>query len=289
MQNWCQAQITEKSDSKILMDSFLCGARVQDIHLRELFLQTGLIHLLVVSGGHFAFLIASLDFFSKGLSPAYAESKILKLINIILLVAFSLMTGFQAPVVRALMSLSLQTINWKLRWNWDQSKIQLFSGLFILALIPDWIFSLSFYLSWLTSMGLCFVPLWLDGRMVHKKSWRNQILKWLSTCLLIQCLVGLFFWQFSWMSFLMNLFVAPLLMLLLWPLAIVLVLFPFAYPAVDLIWNFIFRFLNFFLVGRPAPEIDFSQIHWGYLWALIIFFHACLEIMTRKRFQNHYV
>lgn len=280
------------------MDSFLCGGNMKDAFTREVFLQTGLIHLLVVSGGHFAFLVASLNFLAlEEKQSSRLKSGAFKIFKLSVLLGFSFMTGFQPPVVRALLSLFFLAMNRYFRWNWDQGKVQLCSGLFALVLFPHWIFSLSLYLSWLTSLALCFSPLWTDTSIRKAQPWPSRLLKWCSLCLLIQCFLSLFFWQFSWLSLLMNLFVAPILMLLLWPLGLMQVFISPLSPLVDFCWGLIFSFLKICLrisaqfgSGRfSASEINFQELNWIYLWAIVISCHCLLEVMTRKRFQNSYV
>jgi hypothetical protein len=65
----------------------------------------------------------------------------------------------------------------------------------------------------------------------------------------------------------------------------------------DFCWGLIFSFLKICLrisaqfgSGRfSASEINFQELNWIYLWAIVISCHCLLEVMTRKRFQNSYV
>lgn len=286
-QNWCLSQITEEAVSKPLVDAFLCGANIPQDFIREPFVKTGLIHLLVVSGGHFAFLVASLDFFLSRISTKFPWIDLLKLP---VLLAFSFITGFQAPVVRALTSLLLHFPNRIFHWHWDQGKILMVSGIFILSLFPHWLFSLSFYLSWLASIGLCFSPLWKDNTLQNRSSKKNSLLQWVSVCVVVQTLLSLFFWNFSWLSLLMNLFFAPLLMLLLWPLCLTLVVIPPLAPVIDTCWNLVLAALRYFsnLSEAPSASLDYPSIHWLYLWIVIVILHCILEILTKERFQKSY-
>lgn len=285
-QNWCLSQIPNSAQSEQLLSAFLCGANIQDHSLRDPFLKTGLIHLLVVSGGHFAVLVMLIDLATSALRGRF---KYLTFIKIPILISFSFMTGFQPPVVRALFCQLLDFPNHFFRWHWDQSKLQLTSGVLTLSLFPLWIESLSFYLSWLASLGLCLPPLWNNTLIRKQGTWKSKAWHWLSTCLCIQCLLGLFFWKFSILALIMNLFLAPLLMLGLWPLCLLAVILPFSIPYTDACWKFVLQILDFCsrLSMSPAPSIDPQSLHWVYLWSTIVGIHCALEILTKLRFQKY--
>ncbi len=285
LQSLCVSQIPENSQFKDLSAAFLCGKNIGDPWKREIFQKTGLIHLLVVSGGHFAFLLECLQFFSfrkKGFQ--ILQTVLLWLI----LISFSFMTGFQAPVVRALMTLIFKKISEHFLWQWDPGKTQLAAGLCILSLNPAWLYSISFYLSWLTSLSLCFPFLWQDQSRSSRSSIWKKATQWISTCFCVQAVIGLFFWSFSYLGFVLNALLAPLLMLLLWPLSLGILVFSPLVQVIDFFWKYLLLGLEALSRDLSSPDFQPQNLHWLYLWSVIITLHLLAEVLRRLRFQGAY-
>lgn len=285
MQTFCVSQIPENSQYGDLSAAFLCGKNIADPWKREIFQKTGLIHLLVVSGGHFAFLVDCLGFISF---PLQRFSMLRSFILWSVLFLFSLLTGFQAPVVRALLTLIFKNLSDYFLWQWDPGKTQLAAGLIILSLYPEWIYSLSFYLSWLTSLSLCFPLLWHDHSNAGKSSYLRKFYQWLSTCFCVQTVVALFFWSFSSLSVAMNILVAPFLMLILWPLCLSALIFSPLVSVTDFLWKWILWGLAYLSKDFSSSDIRPESLHWLYLWSLIVGLHLGAEILRRLRFRGAY-
>ncbi len=138
LQLWCDAQITESPYSP-LTSAMVCGIDPPPA-LQEVFIISGLYHLLVVSGSHLALLTA-------GLKPL--ENRPLGNFWIFtLLVFYSLLCGGQPPVVRALAQWMIhftRRVNHPFLSTWA-------AGILTLSFFPQWIHSLSFWLSWLAAL-----------------------------------------------------------------------------------------------------------------------------------------
>jgi ComEC/Rec2-related protein len=149
-QQICRQMINQQNSSHEIIQAFVCGISLDDPTNKQIFLQTGLIHLLVVSGSHLIFVASVLEFLLQ-------KSKIYFLISFSFLAGYSLMTGLQPPVLRALFSLFIHKASEHQRWNWSSLQILFFSGLCCLMIYPNWFFSHSLILSLLASLGITLI------------------------------------------------------------------------------------------------------------------------------------
>ena len=133
--------ILGEQEAHALTKAMLCGLRPENMEIRGRLIQTGIIHLFVVSGLHVAFLTDALGVqkFRFGW---------------LLLFCFCGMVGFQPPVVRAALSCVFRSLSDKWRLFWTPSQA-LAAALFVIFLFrPDWFLSLSLQLSWVASLAI---------------------------------------------------------------------------------------------------------------------------------------
>lgn len=121
-----------------LGSALICGKNLSPGPLRQLFTELGLYHILVVSGAHLTWLTAIIMF----LFPNKPNT------TFFCLVLFSLMTGLQAPILRALIELSLRSLPLP---SW---LTQLGSVFGCLVFNPHWLHSRSLFLSALARQTL---------------------------------------------------------------------------------------------------------------------------------------
>ena len=168
---------------------------------------SGLIHIFVVSGSHFL-----------------VFTWILKLLHVppwiqnLVLWTFNATTGFTAPGTRACLALSLQSI-----LNLQNHQRTMCVGFLCLGLQPDWIFSYSFWLSWLAGFMLQFCPqdpFRMSQNFLFFATW-----SFLGTPLSLWALV-------------LNISIAPIIGWVLFPLALMSLIYPF---------NILFEYLLGFL------------------------------------------
>lgn len=125
--------------TSILGKALVCGQNLPSGELRNLFIDLGLYHVLVVSGAHLTWLTAILMFLTSAWSSR---------ISFFILLGFTLMTGAQAPVVRAFLEMGLRP------WGWPSWFTQILSVFGCLAFSPNWISSRSLFLSALARMTI---------------------------------------------------------------------------------------------------------------------------------------
>lgn len=283
LQKICAEAFPAEMKSRIFAQSFLCGTKITDKNSEELFRSTGLLHLMVVSGSHLQILAL---FFLLPWPQRWKNKPSLLIGLLALLFGYCLLTGFQPPLVRAFIARLVIHFNETFKLFWDQGKVQLSAGLLTLMIIPEWILSFSFYLSWAASLGFLLAPLWQK----EKSHWiaRNAL-----TCLLIQCFVSVSFSYFSILGTFINALFAPIIAVCLFPLSAVALIHPRLSHLADLGWNFLLQFLQLCTKLNPqtgTPSFpDLSTVRWIQLWLFLSLVHCFFELLVKYRYRGQHV
>ena len=254
-QNRCRILFHKSFDSSQIIEAFLCGVDLPEGEIKSIFIQTSLYHLIVVSGSHLSFLLLFLSFLRLQNS----------LIVFLASCGLALITGFQAPIVRALVQSLWHGLNVFCRWHWRGTQELIIAAMFTLSLFPMWVTSLSFQLSLGAVLSL------KAGQLLHKKS--EEVFDWTSGLLcylfLLPLLMG---WgQLHPAGILTNLFLAPVLTAALWVISALWLFLPI--PMDYALSGCVFLLRE---VARMMPltqsEVSFdSSERWFYLLILMSF------------------
>lgn len=284
LQASCSALFSESFRHRELAQGFVCGTPIESAKDRDTFQRTGLIHLMVVSGGHLQLLALLLLLPFPG---ALRQKPFTKFGLNLALGFYCLATGFQPPVVRAFITRLFSATGFHFRWNWSLGKTQIASGLLALALFPEWIHSFSFYLSWLAALAFSLSPLCFRYR--NRKA-RMLWLQALLTCLLIQAFISLPFGSFSLGAALINACLAiPLALVILVISLAPLIADPMIAPS-DRIWDWLLVGLEKLLSALPpALDFDFSRLHWMLLWFFLLAIQVVLHAIHLQRYRGSHV
>ncbi|PWU14509.1 MAG: hypothetical protein C5B49_13080 [Bdellovibrio sp.] len=156
----------------LLGGALICGKDLPPSDLKNLFIDDGLYHVLVVSGAHLTWITMLLGIL---LQRTWGSEK--SPLSLIFLTAFltfyAFVTGIQPPVIRSLFQFLLLLFDRRGRMG---AADILSSYFFCLAFHPAWVFSLSLHLS--TVATLAFV---LPMRLL----WRNFLVYFLALPLLM--------------------------------------------------------------------------------------------------------
>jgi len=115
--------------------------------------QTGTIHIVVASGMNVVMLAGSIfDFL-----VIWFKRKVALIPLFVLIWFYAFLTGFEAPIVRASIMLSLVFLAQEFGRPTDAARILAISGLTMILIDPVLVFSLSFQLSFASTAGLVFV------------------------------------------------------------------------------------------------------------------------------------
>lgn len=222
----------------------ICGSSQIDTKTKQLFLQTGLYHLLVVSGSHLVLLDSYLEkTFSKNFK-----------IKWLALLLYCEMCLLQAPILRALCSYSVVSLthSWRLGLRTDQRVLA--AGLMTLIVDPTLILSLSLQLSWMAALCIS-LPLSLR----------------LKTFLFLLYLLPLLGPQHPWTA-VNNLVFATVFETLLFPFSIVSVITPFSAEVAHFVWSTTLTLLHYLPHSPHSGELlPYSLAPWLALFTTHLF------------------
>lgn len=140
----------------------------------RMFGNTGVMHILAVSGMHVAVLVLILNYLLQ-LFPQYITKKNALIISLLLVWFYSLLTGFSASVARAAWMFTLIASSTLLNRTYSPISGLLFSALIILILEPFSIYDIGFQLSYAAMIGIyAFYP-YLKKQLFFKHKWIRSI------------------------------------------------------------------------------------------------------------------
>lgn len=215
-QNFCMRQVPPHLH-KELTAAMVCGASISNSAHREAFQVSGLLHLLVVSGAHLHFLLSLLRRLSLPSS-----------VKLLCVTGYALISGWQAPCVRALIQLGLGKSPktaplraWQMVW---------LSGILTVLFFPEFAFGFSLLMSWICALVMS---------LLTKDKWLTA--------------VGLYTMLFpvllNWspahpLTIVLNLAVAPVVGFVALPLCLLSLVFPSLAWVLDQMWNPFIQLLN---------------------------------------------
>lgn len=231
-----------------IYSALICGNNLSSTSFTQNLKNLGIYHVIVVSGSH-------LIFFSLVVEKIFYAPKMSKLKFIILpiLATYALMTGGEPPVIRALLSIWIDSFQKREKLFWNQNEVIFISVLLCLALFDPWENSYSLVLSFIASVSLSIV----SSKSLVKK---NALLYILILPFLLPLSAP------NPLSFLSNMILSPIIGVGLFPLSFLAYIFPYFYHVVDFLWAIFLSLCN--LLGPELQSLDPYPIPLSILWIL---------------------
>ncbi len=205
-----------------LIASLICGLPLAGGESKQVFLDTGLIHVMVVSGAHLMFLESLL-----ARTPLWLRLPVLGF--------YCWLTGFGAPVVKAF---AHRTAEIFLRpYGWSGLWIEAVAVALAVTVYPWWLMSRSLQMSWMCSLALS-LPRLLRWRALDQS---------LKAYILLFVFVGGSLIGVCW-----NTLAAPFVGLILFPVSLLTILLPFLSGPVDRVWDLFLLLLSYGPKGSPS-------------------------------------
>ncbi len=269
LQSLC-AQALPESKFQFFTQSLVCGIRLDEPMAKNLFLQTGLLHLVVVSGAHLIFLEQFLKkIFQKIPQKAF--------IICIFLFIYSLFTGFKAPVARALTQYLFNRLLQIKKFYLTQTQTTHLSGWFLLILFPEWADSISLLLSW----SATFVLSALSECHLRKKIILSNTLVYL---FIIPYLIS--FTQIPHpTSILFNSLISPIIGATLLPLGILSIAIPPLSHLSDWLLYSLFTLLDLFSnsISGTIIWIKIDLLHQWWIFFFLTQTYQFISIILRRK------
>ncbi len=224
-------QIPDPQSEQIALALLLGQKQSLDRDLREGYVQTGVMHILAVSGLHVGIIYALFLGLLKPLRLSKKWSRIYLLFVVLLIWVYAVVTGLSPSVVRAATMFSLLSLGQLRERKPSIFNILAFSAMLMIAVNPEVIYEVGFQLSYLAVAGIVLIqPLILNWWLP-----RNRILE--------------YFWQLTAVSLAAQLATFPLS-----------VFYFHLFPTYFLLGNLLIIPLAFLIMQVGVPLILFGWV-----------------------------
>lgn len=249
-------------DHSALLKGILFGEKELDSSIRNTFVDSGIAHILAVSGLHVGFLVGFILYFTS----LFKASDIIKITLISISLAFYiLITGASPSVIRASMMVWIYLFSKILGKKYDGISALSLAGFIILIINPLLLFTASFQLSFLAALSIIlFYPVLVEYFM-KVKYLPLSIGKLMAVTIAAQIgtlPVALYhFHQVSLISVVSNLLIIPLLGILL-VTCLMAIIFYFIFDFIGSYLFFLAGFLFKWMIGvaNIFSSLNFSSI-----------------------------
>jgi len=267
--HFCLQMLPTGVENLSSLEALVCGKNMQDLDLKQLLIQSSLIHIFVVSGSHFLFLHKIL-----------ARLPIVRFCPLFLLSLYCLATLCQPPGVRSLMFLFLVSFSKKNKHSIAPVLLVFLSCAFTVCIFPQWISSRSFLMSLLAALTITVAS---DFWGKHRETLPALFV----TQSLIYLVMGFCLWGFSNLhplGILLNLVLGPVIGGVIFPLALLVVVLPPLAPVFDGAMNALIWILqkSSEVLGDSGDSPPLS-LFWQWVLFLSLTVSAYIYLVHRKR------
>lgn len=227
----------------------------------------GVAHLLAISGMHvgvFVSIMRKLLFFLSKKSQN-------KIISIVLLF-YAFLTGFTASILRVVVFFIINSINKDYDFKLSRMKVFLLSLYLLILINPFFITNVGFLYSF-----ACFFTMIIINKYLHKNYFKNLIIiTFYMTLFTLPITVSLNY-EINLMVFISNFLLIPFVSYILFPFALVTVLFKFLNPVFTFLTfimekvAYFFSMINFTKIIIPKTSIVLIIIYYVLLISFIYF------------------
>jgi len=275
--------------SAILKSMITGNKNVLDKKVKEDFINTGLIHILVISGLHIGFCVAIFMFTYRlfGLKLNYVY-----ILTIVTLFFYVLLTGANPPAVRAFIMASCILVTLMINREPLIYNGLALSALIILILNPQTLFTASFQLSFLATFGIIYLYPKFSGCFGNIK---NKYVKyiWDIICVTLSAQIALipilvfYFGKLSVISFILNLLIVPIIPIVI-GLSFIFYMFSlFSSFLATFVSFIIFYLLKFILyIINYCSTLSFSVIYFAVPSIFMILFYYFVTFIMVE-FKNN--
>ncbi len=251
------------------------------------FADTGAIHVLSVSGLHVAIFMSLFIWLSNKLKLKSASLNILKVVCLLLIVAFYVvLTGMSPSVIRAGFMVSLYIIGKNFYKNANAYNILSISAIAILLYDPYYLFQISFQFSYLSLLSiLYFQPKikkwWLPESKVLQFVW-DLINVSMAAQILVFPLTIFYFHKFPIYFMLSGIIAVPIVSILIY-LGTFILVFEHFFSTINTLLVPVFNFLLHILKESISFLADLPYSVWDSLWldhlTLVMFYISIFAMM----------
>ncbi len=254
-----------KKENYAISKALLIGYRDEiDSDTYQAFANTGLVHLIAISGMHLGIfylgilkLILQLNYFKK-------RRKLATIIALLFMWSFALLTSLPASILRSGIMFSALAISQFIERKVSSINVLSFTAFILLLIKPLWLFDVGFQLSFLAVLGILIFYKPIYNKLKHSNKIIDFFIQLTSVSLAAQIFTFpisiYFFHQMPLLFLITNLVAIPLVSILLYCLIFLIVVSPIPYLAI--ITGKIISFLLEFLIQLITFFNSFSFVSW---------------------------
>lgn len=275
-----------------LIKAILLGDKSDlDVETKRVFMNTGAMHMLAVSGMHIGLIVVLLIWIFKRLF-FYRGRVVAMICMIVLLWFYAFLTGFSASVVRAVAMFTVLIVAQLLKRGYQPINSLSVAGFFILLVDPLAIFDVGFQLSFLAMLGIFTVYPLLENVLQFKnyildQAWQGTAIGLASQVFTVP--ISIYYFNQFPNYFLLTNFAVMLFSGIMLGLAIgLLAIGKLALLSIPVGWflalccSMLVGFIAFVEYLPGALAVGFSP-HWSWVILTYIFCFLSLAWMERKR------
>lgn len=214
--------------------------------------ENGISHLFAISGMHINLLSSMILFLLKKLKIKENNSYFLTMLFLLL---YLWIVGFSPSIVRGVLFFILFSLNKIYYFYIKPLNIYILVVFITLMINPNFIFDVAFQYSFFISLSLLMFSSELQGNYLLSL-WKTSLLSFL-----VSIPIALFhFYQINILSILYNLFFVPLISILIFPITLLSVIFPFLIPLLNIVTE-ILETTSLFLSKVSFLKLIFPKLH----------------------------
>lgn len=262
------------------------GRNIINMEIKDEYRDLGISHILAISGFHIMIIYSSLMYCLGFLS---VDMSIRKVISVVLVGFYCLLIDFPFSSFRAFLFLLISVISYLTMIPEDRKKTIAISALIILLIYPASIFDIGFQFSFLAVTAMEIIYPMLKNKSEKDNSLINLMYLTISVNILIFPLQMYYFKSFSYFVFLGNLFIVPILTIVLYLFIpyIVLVKIPILGSGLNKLISITFK-ISEYVTEAITPKNGFSKIELNFnLTDVVLYFSivAIVILIYYNRFQ----
>lgn len=262
------------------------GRNIINMEIKDEYRDLGISHILAISGFHIMIIYSSAMFCLGLLS---IDMKLRKVISVAFVGFYCLLIDFPFSSLRAFLFLLISVISYLTMIPEDRKKTIAISALIIILIYPASMFDIGFQFSFLAVTAMEIIYSIIKNKNEKDGSIINLIYLIVSVNTLIFPLQLYYFKSFSYFVFLGNLFVVPILTIVLYLFIpyILLAKIPILGPLLKCIIDFVFK-ISEYVMKAITPDNGFSKLELSFNMANVLLYFsvvAVVIIIYYNRFQ----
>ncbi|WP_317194892.1 ComEC/Rec2 family competence protein [Algoriphagus pacificus] len=289
-----KSKIPNPSSNQVAQALLLGQKQYLDKDTRKAYSESGVMHILAVSGLHVGIIYALLLFLIKPLKLSSKARKTYLFLVILLIWFYALITGMSPSVLRASTMFSLISLGQMRERKPSIFNVLAFSAMLMMCFAPLVIFEVGFQLSYLAVLGIVMIQPLILRFWYPPNKWLEYVWQLVVVSLAAQLstfpLTLFYFHAFPTYFLLGNLLIIPLTFLIM-QIGIPLILLswiPYLSDFLGWVVNFLIQFQNF-LIGQiqqlPYNQLDRLTISVAtmlLIWGILLIWKAWEEVSRRK-------